>query len=175
MVQRKVVKVSEAKRAAPPVDPVEARRKSLHSTLLSSVSELDVQEVAGTLVAKAKQGDLKAINLLIGLLQGGGGQRQQVVVQQSPAHGQPVIEVIQPRLLGTKPTAEEVLQAQRIEVADIIRSEGPKSAGYLGTRIAADTGRIREVLTHTWFEERTGGQGWGLTQEGWTATKEDEL
>ena len=175
MAQRKI---RDMVAAAPPVDPAEAKRRNLYCVLLDSVSTLDVQEVAGTLLAKAKQGDIKAINLLLSMLQGNNtpaGQQQAVVVQQA-SPSLPTIMPHSPRLLVATPSAEEVLQAQRIEVADVIRRDGPKSAGYLGASIHVDATRIREVLACDWFEWRTGPDHdiWSLTQKGWTATKEED-
>jgi hypothetical protein len=65
---RRIPHLAQMRAQTPPVNPVEAMRKSLALALFGGVSEADVQALAVKLKDMAMQGDLKATKLLLDLI-----------------------------------------------------------------------------------------------------------
>ena len=63
-----VIRLDQARRYTPPVDPIEACKRSLNLSVYDKLSETDVTDIVGTLKEKAKAGDLKAIQMVIALI-----------------------------------------------------------------------------------------------------------
>ena len=67
---RNSLKLSEAREATPPVNPVEAMRRQLSTALFGAVKEQDVLDMAGKLKEMAQAGNLGAMKMYFDLVLG---------------------------------------------------------------------------------------------------------
>jgi hypothetical protein len=66
---RPVMKLDEVRKITPAVDPIAACKKNLTMAVFDAITESDVVEIVRNLAGKAKQGDLGAVRMLLGLIQ----------------------------------------------------------------------------------------------------------
>jgi hypothetical protein len=125
-------RIDEARRRTPPVDPVEACRRSLTLALFDAVSERDVAEMVKVLKGQAMEGDIGAMRLFFSLVTGSSGPVQQVAVfapappepTEAPAGSEAKILLMQQRL----ERGEELCHPDDAGPDRVRNGAGPKAA-----------------------------------------------
>ena len=134
---------------APPVNPVQALKSNLQMTLLEAIKEQDIQEIAGSLAAKAKTGDLKAIQMLFDL----------VMPKETPT-------------VNVKQIKPDERQTHVILIAECIGESGPLKPREIAAEVGLPQTVVSEVLNHEWFEKDE--DGIHLSQIGWNAIRSEK-
>ena len=158
------LKLSDARRRTPPVDPVAAMRESLQVALFGAVKESDVLGMVEKLKAIALDGDLRAMKMFFGLVVGQAPQ-QAVQVNQVTVHPQADHEVEEaysrPIPIEARP-APAPAPGLRLDLANLVRAEGPMKAGQLAARLGVSTASSLDLLNgDPWFAKEQ--DGWHLT------------
>jgi hypothetical protein len=141
---RTTLRLAEARKETPAVDPVDAVKRSLVMAVYGQIGEEDVEEIVQTIVEKAKAGDRTAAKMMLDLITKSQGGKTQVI---------------------EKPVMVEAGAKQlRLLAAYAIDKNGPMPVEALAKLVGMSDSDTAALLDGCWF--LSGPKGLTLTNEG---------
>jgi hypothetical protein len=149
MPTQKRIQVMNRDDLAPPVDAREALAKNKVLSAMDKITQEDIDGMMAATVTKAKNGDMKAVSFVFGIMGGNQPRHGTTNIQQVAVQNDPYL-------------AANGLSDRRLALVHYLANMGPMDLETLAEKTNTPSSKVRDaILDHPWFDRTH--HGWDIT------------